>query len=549
MPDRITSYKIVGKGGLQASENHLALAEDSPGSATRLVNYEVSLFGGYRRINGYQPFDDLAVEVAPGNAEGPVLGLAIFKDDFSDQTILIAARKDIGSDTYSFYRHVPLTGWELMVLPTGVTRQMTSVAFGSTVTKVRHETFHFGDSNQICFVDGVNNAIIFDGVDWFELKTTGDGTSSDPGGDQVLAAPSVVEVFKNHVFLASCSCAPAVISYSAPNNALDFTAANGGGQVLAGVDVVQIKPFRDNLFVFGENMIKKISPEINAAFVIENVTSNVGCIAKDSVLEIGGDLVFLAPDGIRPVAGTSRIGDIEIEALSRSIQSIVVTLPQQYDLDTLSGVVVRGKSQLRYFVGGESVAPINAFGLIGGIRQGDAGIEWEFGELVGIRASCCVSGFVNKQEFVLHGDYDGKVYRQEVGSSFNGEDIVAVYQTPYIDFGDTQVRKVLRKVNTFIRAEGPFTMNMSVTYDWDDPLTLRPNSYSQSSAGAPTRYNSVGITYAGANVVYGGSEKPIIVTDIQGSGFAVQLTYVTVGQDAPYSIQGAVIEFSATGRR
>jgi hypothetical protein len=112
MPDRIQSYKIVSKGGLQSSENHLELATDSPGTATRLVNYEISLFGGYRRINGYQPFDDLAVEVAPGNAEGPVLGLAIFQDDFSAQTILIATRKDQATNTYSFYRHVPLSGWD-----------------------------------------------------------------------------------------------------------------------------------------------------------------------------------------------------------------------------------------------------------------------------------------------------------------------------------------------------------------------------------------------------------------------------------------------------
>lgn len=549
MPDRIQSYKIVSKGGLQSSENHLELATDSPGTATRLVNYEISLFGGYRRINGYQPFDDLAVEVAPGNAEGPVLGLAIFQDDFSAQTILIATRKDQATNTYSFYRHVPLSGWELMVLPAGVTRLMTSVASGTTVTKVRSESFHFGDKNQICFVDGVNNAIVFDGVDWYVLIPSGNGNGASPGGDQALAAPSVVEVFKNHLFLASDSIKPAVVAHSAPNDALNFTAAGGGGQVLAGVDVVQIKPFRDNLFVFGENTIKKISADIQLSFTIENVTSNVGCIAKDSVLEIGGDLVFLAPDGIRPVAGTSRIGDVELEALSRSIQSIVVKLPDQYDLSTLNGVVIRGKSQLRYFIGGDDVANNNAFGLIGGLRATETGVAWEFGELIGIRASCCTSGFVNKKEFIVHGDFDGKVYRQELGSSFNGEDIIAVYQTPYIDFGDTQVRKVLRKVNTFIRAEGPFTMNMSVTYDWDDPFTLKPNSYAQSSKGAPTRYNTTGIDYAGANVIYGGAEKPIILTDIQGSGFAVQMTYVTVGQDAPYSIQGAVIEFSATGRR
>jgi hypothetical protein len=34
-------------------------------------------------------------------------------------------------------------------------------------------------------------------------------------------------------------------------------------------------------------------------------------------LEIGGDLMFLAPDGFRPVAGTSRIGDVRVDPSRR----------------------------------------------------------------------------------------------------------------------------------------------------------------------------------------------------------------------------------------
>ena len=110
MADRIQSFKVISKGGLQASENHLELAEDIPGAATRLVNYEVSLYGGYRRINGYEAYDTANPEVGAGVAEGKVLGVAIFKDDVSVETYVIAARKDVGSNTYSFYRHVPLAG-------------------------------------------------------------------------------------------------------------------------------------------------------------------------------------------------------------------------------------------------------------------------------------------------------------------------------------------------------------------------------------------------------------------------------------------------------
>lgn len=548
MADKIQSFKVVAEGGLQAGENHLDLAENLPGAATRLVNYEVSQFGGYRRVNGYEYLDDTNPVVGPGNAEGRVLGVAIFKDDVEKRSYVIAARKDIGANTYSFYRLTPYAGWEKMILPSGVTRQMSTTA-GLAVTKIRHDSANFGDGNRIVFVDGVNPAIMFDGVSWKEIKSAGTGTDTSPGGNQCLDNPSIVGIFKTCLFLGGDVYSQSVLAYSAPNAPHDFTAANGAGQIATGVDVVQFKPFRDNLFVFGPNAIKKVSPDLTATFVLDQVTANVGCIAADSVLEIGGDLVFLAPDGLRPVAGTSRIGDVELETISKSIQPLLQYLPTDYNLDSLNGVVIRSKGQLRYFIGDASYRPEDSYGIIGGLRTSDQRTGWEFGELQGIRASCCTSGFIGREEYVLHGDYDGAVYRQERGYSFNGQDIIAIFATPYIDFGDTEVRKTMRNVNTFIRAEGPFTMNLSVSYDWDDINAARPNSYSQSSKGAPVRFAGRGIKYDGVNVRYGGTEKPIINTAIQGSGYSTRLTYVTIGQFPSYSIQGIVFEFSVAGRR
>ena len=63
MPDQIESFKVLCDGGLDTSQNHLTLSQNKPGSATRLVNYEVSLFGGYRRIEGFSKYDNLYSEV------------------------------------------------------------------------------------------------------------------------------------------------------------------------------------------------------------------------------------------------------------------------------------------------------------------------------------------------------------------------------------------------------------------------------------------------------------------------------------------------------
>lgn len=549
MPDRIENLKIVCSGGLNSNENHLDLSDNNPGTATRLVNFEPSLFGGYRRIQGYEVYNSGYPEVGTSTtAEGKVLSISIFKNDYGNTTRLIATRKNKNANTYSFYQYVPLNGWQVISgAPTPATTDGVVDVF-----KIRHVQFNFGDGNKIIFVDGVNNAVIYDGQNWYTLSPSGTGGTSSPGGSQILASPSVVDVFENTLFLSGDEAAEAVVCHSTPGAPYDWGVSGGqsGGQLTVGTDVVQIKPFRDNLFIFGTNAIKKVSIDAGSSeFVIDNVTSNVGCVARDSVLEIGGDLMFLAPDGLRPVAGTSRIGDVELETISKSIQGALVDITQNFDMSTLNGVVIRSKSQVRYFIGDDTNFAADSLGVIGGLSDSSGSIEWEFGTLLGIRASCTTSGYINLDEFILHGDYDGKVYRQEVGKSFNGSDIVSIYATPYIDFGDAGLRKSIRKVNTFIRAEGPLEMNLALSYDWGDYNTARPSTYSQQSAGAPTAYGGRNIRYGTANIIYGGSEKPIMSTDVQGSGFSLRCTYVTVGQFDPFSIQGLVIEHSVSGRR
>lgn len=547
MPDRIESFKVICGGGLNSNENHLDLSDNSPGSATRLVNYEPSLFGGYRRINGYRHYDVLFPEVDDGNsvAEGKVLCVSYYKNEHIGNPYVIAARKDVGATTYSFWYHTALIGWRKMT--TGLTLNTTDGV--RTVEKIRFAQFDFGSGSQIIFVDGVNNASVFDGTNWYAIDSGNSGGSGSAGGDQAIDAPSVVDVFENHIFLSGDRTSQSIVAHSAPNDPLTWTAAAGGGQLVMGYKVVQIKPFRDNLFVFGNNSIKKVVPNLTSGFVQEQVTTNVGCVAPDSVLEIGGDLLFLAPDGLRPVAGTSRIGDVELETVSKAIQSALVDVIRNTDLSTLNGVVVRSKSQVRYFYGDGSQNVQDGEGIVGGLTNSTGSIGWEFGALLGIRASCCSSEYIGTEEFVLHGDYDGRVYRQEQGNTFDGRDIVAIYATPYYDLNETEVRKTIRKINTFLRAEGPFEMNLAVAYDWGDYNTSRPSTYTEESQGGPTVYGGRSITYAAPNVTYGGNSKPIMTYDTQGSGFSVRATYVTVGQFDPYTIQGIVFEYSVAGRR
>ena len=543
MADRIDQFKVLCEGGLLTNEHHLDMSDRSPGAATLLVNFEPSIYGGYRRMEGYQYFDDTYPAVGDNTAEGKVLGVIYFSNRGIGNPYVIAARKDVGAATYSLWKHIPLVGWSKLTGATGLAMS----ASGRDVTRVRAEEFDFGNGPEIAFVDGVNQPYVFDGVTVYTLTVGGTGGTGSPGGDQLITAPALVQVFEDHLFFSG-GIEASLVCHSAPRDPYDFTVAAGAGQIPAGFFVNQLYPFREDLFIFGTASIKRIEVGSSGDFLLKQVTSNVGCIARDTVQEIGGDLVFLSADGFRPVAGTSRIGDVELETISKPIQGLLLDIIKTQELEDLVSVAVRSKSQYRMFYGADTDTVEASYGILGGLTSRNGSLAWEYGEIKGMRASCASSQYIGTEEIVLHGDFDGNLYRQEQGTTFNGVPIFAVYATPFLDFGDTEIRKTYRKLNTFVRAEGPFNVFLNVRYNWGEGDISVPVGYSGSISGSPTVYGGRSVTFDGENIIYGGS-SPVYEQNIQGSGRSVQATFISTEDCKPFSIQGVVWEFSGAGRR
>lgn len=536
MTDKVTSIPIICMGGLDSTQNHLLLDNNYPGKASRLVNYEVGLNGGYARLQGFRPLDVNYPEVDPDNAEGPILGVALFTTTVGSN-IFISARKLQGSGEYNFYYLDSGTGWTPFV---------TGLTLNSGTSKIRHAKFNFGNKNWIIFVDGINNATLTDGTDWYALDSSGTGTDISPGGDQILDTPAYVTVFKNHIFLAGDPLFSGVVCHSAPENPLDWKAASGAGQLNDGFTVNQIKPFRDALYVTGQKNISKITVN-NTDFVINPVTTNIGCVAPDSVVEINADLVFLAPDGIRTISATERIGDVELASISKPIQELVNTLENTYNFTNICSVVIRGKSQFRYFIS-QGDGSDTGKGIIGGLRISDQLNGWEFGELLGIRASVADSDYIGLDEYVIHGDYNGKVYRQEVGDSFDGEPVISIYSTPYLTFGNSHIRKLLRSISTFYRVSGSYDISIRADFDWEAESTLNPTSYVQAATSDNVTYDS-GFNYDEGHTYVNDTLSPVIHTEMEGSFFSVRITFSTSDTNSPHTIQGFVLKITPQGDR
>lgn len=542
MPNQIQSARVLSEGGLNTNENSLILSTEKPGCATRLVNYETSLSGGYRRIEGFRYLD--STYQGPAAGEGKILLTASFLNTSNDTIYHICARKDVGVNTYRLYYLDPAgTGW----IAFGPAGRSTVDPNGDNIVRIRYTIFNPGTVNYIVFADGANNALVWDGTTFYTLSPAGAGTPVSPGGDQLISYPAIVENFKDSIFLSGDVTVPAVISYSQPNDLLDWMAASGGGQAIFEEEVVQFKPWRNFLYVFGHTHIHKLAPDVSAGFLFSDVTTDLGCVARDSVQEVGGNLIFMSQDGIRPISGTDNIDDIELNLLSQHIQGVIDDIQTNQDMADLCSLVIRQKTQFRYFFDNDTTAVDSAQGLIGSMRLKNGSMNWEFGELLGIRASATSSEVIGDTEYILHGDYNGKVYRQEMDdTTFQGSNITALYTTPYLDFGDTEIRKLMRNVNTFITSEGNATINLSLTFDWDDPDIILPSVYTFDITGTTVFYDD-GTTYD-SGAVYGGTARPKVKTNIQGSCFSVQFTFASQGNYAPYTIHGFVTEFSVKGR-
>ncbi len=517
------------------------LSNDNPGCATRLINYETALSGGYRRINGYTPIaadpPDAEVTSVANPAEGKVLGVWGFIDSTSGNFDIMAARKLVAGAEYAIYLWNGTDTWAK--INTGTTQVSTGVDL------VRAEVFTTETGNNICFTDGVNKALIFDSASWYQIDAAGAGGAGDPGGDQCIDAPAISRWFKNTLFLFNDATSPTLAAYSAPNDPLTWTAAAGGGQLPMGFDIVDAMPFRDELYIFGTEKIRKAIADLDAGFVLQDVTNNIGCIARDSVIEINSNIVFFAPDGVRTVAGTEKIGDVEIGPFSDNIHNTITNITNSLSLGELRSVVLRDKTQFRYFISNDVSSRNDAYGIIGCVDHKKA--DWEFMEINGFEVSCCWSGYNDEgEEIVLHGDYDGFVYYQENGSDFDGDDITAIYTGPYLDLGDTTVRKLFRRVDLFTRAEGSFEANLEVSYDWGDSDAINPPAYVVTSTGGVAMYDS-GLSYDDG-ALYGGTSQPVFKTNIQGSAFSAAISITSTGNDPPHTLQGMVINFSIKGR-
>jgi len=569
------------EGGLVLNRSTFLM---QPGEALVLENFEPDVEGGYRRMNGYRKYVNHIVPQTSSSSE-KIIGVA----NFGNKVIACRGQKIFGAASTELALAISAstsmsgsgvikvdsvagfdssgtlqldleiftyTGVSSTVKPnefTGVTRATSSTTAATHVNnitvssswteidtgrtsavKYRFERFNYDGNEKIIFVDEENAPVVFN----LALSATDVSTSS-------VAGSKFIASYKSHMFYAGKSTTSEELVFSAPFNEDDFTSGNGAGSIRVDDTITGLKVFRDSLFIFCENRIFKLTGNTSSDFAMSPVTRSIGCLNGDTIQEFGGDLVFLGPDGLRTVAATAKIGDVELGTISKNVQSIFDKNIK--DSALFESVVIQDKTQYRIFFTKDGQAESTTRGISCVMKQEG----YEFSEIRGIKPTATDTFVRAGDVIVLHGDFSGFVHRQEKGNTFDGIPVLGRYRSPDLPFGDTGIRKHMQRVIINYKPESAIDAELLLRYDNENADSARPAAYSLDSNAVAAQLGSALFSLAGGAVrfVFGGPSQPLIRQSVEGSGFSVVLRINDGGVSAPYSLKGFQLEYTLGARR
>ena len=538
-------YALACEGGLDKASSSFELLR-RPGSATRLRNFEVDVAGGYRRVNGFTVFG--GGSVARPNTDNTILGLHVYADGV------------IACSGTNVYFSLDGTSWLQInrASVSGSGDNYSTFTGRSASARTSQGKAHFvtyeGDTTY-------GEVIITDegsGVKPFYFKMTGSGALSGRTyfAKEITVSgthyPKFCTIHDKHLVVAGAATSPNTIYYSGTSDIDDFS-STGSGSLVLDDQVVGLRSFRDDLIIFCKNSIYKlVNINDSDTIAVQPITQNIGCLDGKSIQEIGGDLVFLAPDGIRTLAGTVRIGDVELSTTTRSIQPLIKEIADNIGSYNISSIVIRDKSQYRLYYGSSSTGDASE-GIIGTLKtdaQGATNFQWS--ETFGIDASAAATSGFNSSgvEKHYHGDYSGYVYNHDVGNSFNPSEVEttinAEYQTPDLDYGDLGTLKTLKYVKVSVTPEGDIDTNFKIRYDFEDTNIPQPSDYSLS-VSKPSLFANA--TFTTGSYTFGAPTDPITRQTVEGSGHSNYFRIFSNNTNDSYTVNGIYVDYVPSGRQ
>lgn len=434
-----------------------------------------------------------------------------------------------------YYSNDVLTGGEITI---GIFPKLQSAVTANTKIdflypglnpggNLKGSNFQFGPAQEFLFVDGKSppwkitsdNRFV-----WLSDYPTSSDTSSD------------VVVYKSTVFLADKN----IITFSAPSNERDYSAANGGGQINVGDNITRLWPFKTSLIVFCKTRILMLNGNSAADLVLTTITDEIGCEAPDSIQEIGGDVLYMAPDGVRMLSDTDKSGSFGLTLASENIRRDMTNFQNKYRQNICS-IILKNKNQYRVF--GYARGSDSDKAGFSATQFADKGLQWC--ELLGFNVQRAHSFYNQLEELAVFTNHSDYVYRIDDGNSFDGSAISWAFSTPHLALTDPVIRKSLFKMTLYTRQEGEFKGNIDISLDFVTGNNVQPSVLTFSEAAGDT----YGETFVYGSSVWGSTRPFAFGINTPCSGFTFSIRFYGTDTNKPFIMDHLFLEFSEKGRQ
>ncbi|WFZ78494.1 hypothetical protein MQM1_011 [Aeromonas phage vB_AsaP_MQM1] len=516
----LNTFPVPAVGGLDLVSPPQVLAQKA-GAAVQLNNYEAVAEGGYRRINGYESFGD----IPDGFNTLQVRGMAIYKG-----VVVVVGQ---------YVLHSP-DGVTFFPVNLGGCLDKPSLELNGLAELPRHGAgkVEFAKVN----IDGHEQLIITDSMDSpCILKVVGDlYTYKEVVGDTTKGMVHATR-YQDHVVIGGSKEAPGLVAVSARFKPDDFS-GTGSWSVTVQDEVTGLHTFRDYLYIFCRSSIYRVvNLESSANVTVRPVTTKIGCVDGSTIQEIGGDIIFLAADGLRYLGATERIDDVSLTVVSRPIKPLTDKIDPSKG--PISSVVIPSKAQYRLYytnTGGASV------GIIGTLVQDN---QFHWSTISDMNVIDIASEVDEGDEKIYHVGAPRigalRVYRHDIGDTFDGTPFVSTWKTPVFHMGDSAVRKRLHSMMGYLEATKKADIKMIVKFDYERPTTLQPEPFYFVQHNGAMIY---GETRYGEGV-FGSLIYPTDSIFLEGSGKWIQFIFMDNAVDnASYIMRGFDLQFSSGGR-
>jgi hypothetical protein len=285
-------------------------------------------------------------------------------------------------------------------------------------------------------------------------------------------------------------------------------------------EIISLAAHNNFLIVFGRRQILIYSNATDPNnLTLSDAITGMGCVARDSVVATGSDILFLSDSGIRSLMRTIQEKSAPMRDISSNVRDDLVL---EVSLETAADIrAVYSDKEAFYLLSLPTRQLVYCFDMRSQLPNGANRVTtWDGIVPTAFKYTRNRDVLLGKAGYV--GSYTG--YKD------NADGYFMKYYTNYFDFQAPTTIKIMKKVGVTIVGGQGYNISLRFGFDYNDIFNLRQFSLANATIA---EYN-----IAEYNIgEYGGSVFDNKIINIGGSGKVIQLGFETTVFNKAISIQ------------